>query len=126
MGGDPLRLIKFPGDPEKAWTFLAQSLVFCAAEVLNALDDRASSSGEVVPEPTGNADVGLTSGDWKREGRVVDDGFVVSLLTSSVSSRLTRNSFDRRRYLRHFVARLRYRRRVATVLRRPIFPFFLR
>jgi N-glycosylase/DNA lyase len=76
-----------------------------------------------VIEPTGNADAGLTSGDWKREGVVVDEGFVVSLLTSLVSSRLTRNG---ERHLRHFGARLRYRRHTATVLRRPIFPFFLR
>jgi hypothetical protein len=50
-----------------------------------------------VPEPTGNADVGFTSGEWKREGGVVDEGFVVSLWACSVSSRLTRNSFGRRR-----------------------------
>lgn len=59
-------------------TFLAQSFVFCAVELLKALDDRASSKGDIVPEPTANADADLTSGDWKREGIVVD-GFVLSL-----------------------------------------------
>jgi hypothetical protein len=78
VGGDPLRLIKFPGDPENAGTFLAQSFVFCAVELLKALDDRASSKGDIVLEEIGNVDTGLTSGDWKREGIVVD-GFVVSL-----------------------------------------------
>lgn len=33
-----------------------------------------------MTEPTGNADVGLTSGDWKREGILVEDDFVASLL----------------------------------------------
>jgi hypothetical protein len=78
-----------------------------------------------VPEPTGIADVGLASGDWKREGIVVEDGFVVSLWLCLVSSRLTPLTM-KDRHLRHFRSRLRHHWRIATVLRPPIFPLLLR
>lgn len=80
VGGDSLRLIRWPGDPEKAGTFFAHSVVLWAAEVANAFADIAPNRGEVIP-PTLLlfTEAGFVSDDWASGASDGDGGLELSL-----------------------------------------------